>query len=1151
MSKSKQEFRQIKHNIISMGNPLHGAIALFNCESEDTILKHSNALCKESFFRNAVVGKCFPSTVADMGKCGNLPQFNNLRKTLGWYVLGLCAKSKEIQEFLSLREQFDYAYLGGQYDQCLVLLELSRQKFGRSFWEIKSQIAVLSEKEGLESQRKYANRVLDEMPKGGLEAYLVYSFSKQCERTVSVGTFLNMLERDYERFVKNGVIDVVSKYLYYKALGNLLSVEENRWLIDGNMINAFLYIDDKYSLIDRYISFCSIIANVFEYGDITLQELFFPYIKKLNAEFNDPFIKNIVSQYEKKFCYFHSASNERICQAFDLYSVGEYEACIQQTGDLLRESVINFPLVELYAKCCINLPEYIPVTIERSPLNTIVRKLTQLFARKGDAKDLQTDLMKVLYTHLHTSWSWELFLIIEKFSTGLMVLEENRTANYYVAVTVPSRIFDFDSAFLNNFLATATGRYRDSVSTQLAIALRTNDLALLESLDLEAIRTEKYRARLLAETDPADALIVLDQLRTSGKITSAVKLEIDALRVRVHLRMDNLLGAIEIFVPAFCENSNFIYAGAIDQIFAAIKAGTHDVGSSILTPIVCSLYFNYYPNHNDIDDIVLCASYEDYLDSCGVAKPSDLLANPPAGVSAAIFNRFLAEVCVPGVMARSLAFETEDDILRERNIICNALADRDEENRDKYIAEMRRHTNTLLVRLAKREIDNGKVYVDIEAIRTLLRQDVCESFERYLEYRNNDLQDFIIGIANNPANSTGEHIYIYQSVNQTGLLEDAVKQARDIFTADNKYGLDGTLSVRIRHGTLESQLRSCFEKHNLITTKAVDGNYNPNLQWNNGRRRSTEEEKEIQAIFKSFSASIDEQIAIIKNELIQIRTEEKNPAGVFNFTIDSDMISVIDAKMYWIDSYQAFETFIMDMMLDITNICLEKMRDLLEREINDIFQQRLRELETSLQKYSLILNFQALRDHIAKARTDISAELKNVADWFRRTQSDDFRDYDLSLAAQLSLQTFQHSHPAFTLKCNYDDIDKSIELRGRTLRSVVDIFIILLDNVMKHSGFNSNVSVQISAKRENSTVFLSVKNPVKPGTISDARLKEITNHLSNWENSGYIRREGGSGIHKIKKILSVDLQCNNTINLSCDNDTFIADICAELGGVMR
>ena len=321
MTKNKQEYRQIRHNMISMGNPIYGAIALFNSVSEGTILKHSNALCKDSFFRSAVVGKCFPATVSNMSTCGNLPHFSDLRKTLGWYILGLCSESKSICDFLSLREQFDYAFLHGQYDHCLILLDLSHQKFGRSFWEIKNQIAVLSEKKGLDSQRNYANSIIDEMKKGGLEAYLIYAYSKQCERSVSVGSFLNTLERDYERFIKNGVVDVMGKYLHYKALGNLLSVEEKSWLIDDKIINSFLYFDNKYSLIDRYISLCSIVENVFAHGSNQLRELFIPYVQKLNAVVSDPFFKNIVSQYNNHYFYFHTTNNERICQAFDLYSL--------------------------------------------------------------------------------------------------------------------------------------------------------------------------------------------------------------------------------------------------------------------------------------------------------------------------------------------------------------------------------------------------------------------------------------------------------------------------------------------------------------------------------------------------------------------------------------------------------------------------------------------------------------------------------------------------------------------------------------------------------------------------------------------------------------------------------------------------------------
>lgn len=1151
MAQSKKELRRIKHKMISQKNPVSGAIDFFNFESMDTIQRYGDILCKEDFFRRAIVGKCCPATISDMMRCGNMPSFSDLEKTLIWYTLAICAESKRINDFLQLRNRFEYAFLMGQYEKCLELLDYSRQKFGRSFWDIKNQISVLSESEGLDTQRKYTDSILEEMKKGSVDAYQVYCYSRQCERNVSVGAFFNMLERDYDRFVKDGVSELKCKYAYYKASGNFLPIDENHWLVDEKVINIFLYADDKYDLIDRYLSLCDVIYNVFMHGSEKLRKLFIPYIEKISDAISDPFLKNIVFQWKNHCSYFYSLDNDRICRAFDLYSVGQYEDCMKLTRDLLVENIVNFSLVELYAKCCMFLPKYVPVTSERSPINTITRKFSQLFSRTGDAKDTQTDLIRILYLHPYAIWSQELLQMITKFNSRLMILEECNTINYYAAITTPDRIFNFNVGYLPDFLGMATEAYRNSVSTKLAVAMRTKEVNLLENLRLDETRKRKYKAKLLSESNPNEALEILNQLREVQTLEGAIKLEVDALRVRSYLKMGNLLEAIEIFVPAFCENSNFIYMGAVKQIFEEIKAGIQDVSNSILTPIICSLYFNYYPDHDDMDDIVLSACYEEYLNACGVSKPSELLLDPPTDINANILNRFLAEVCVPNVMARSLAFESEDDILRERNIICDILADRDEENSEKYLEEIRRHTNTLLVRLAKREIDNGKVYIDIEAVRTLLFQEVCESFERYLEYKKNNLEEYIFAIVNDPSGYSADPIYIYQRIKKTGMLEEIIKKTRDIFTADNKYGLDGTLSFRIRHGTLESQLRSCFEKHKLITTKAVDGSYNPNRYWHTGRRLIPDVEKSIDEIFASFSAAVDTQIAYIKNELIQIHTENKNPEGVFDFTIDEILLSRIDADMYSITSYQMFESYIIDMMVDITNSCLEKMRSLLDGAINDTFQHMLHDLETKLQKYSKAINLQGLRNCIAKARTDISAELKNVAEWFRRTQSDDFRDFDFLLAAQLSYQTFQHSHPSYSLRCDYDDIDTSIELEGRTLRSVVDIFIILLDNVMKHSGITSGISAKISVRRRGDIVALSVTNPVKSGCVSAARLKEIAEQLGTWENRDFTRREGGSGLHKVKKILSVDLKCANTINLSCIDDTFIVDIHAELGGVMR
>ena len=49
---------------------------------------------------------------------------------------------------------------------------------------------------------------------------------------------------------------------------------------------------------------------------------------------------------------------------------------------------------------------------------------------------------------------------------------------------------------------------------------------------------------------------------------------------------------------------------------------------------------------------------------------------------------------------------------------------------------------------------------------------------------------------------------------------------------------------------------------------------------------------------------------------------------------------------------------------------------------------------------------------------------------------------------------------------------------------------------------------------------------------------------------GGISREGGSGLLKVKKILSVDLRCNSKITYSYENKLFTLFVHAELGDVL-
>lgn len=1117
------------------------------------IKRYARELCNESTFQKAISGTLFPDSIAQLGKCGAMPWFRDLNRTLLWYTLVLKANAKELNSFLHQKAEFDHMFLLGQYDRCLVLLDKYHKQFGWSLWEVQNRIAVLNERDGLNAQKQYMRGVLQEAEAGTIVYYIVNCFSRQCEQNVSVHTYLNGIQADYNHMENQGCPVLMCKYAKYRAQGYMMDGQAGIDFLDADTIDYFLYKDDGYALIDRYLSFFNLVGDVYECGSEELCNAFLPYIIELRRVIQDPFLQNIIHLSQECYPPFYSKETDFICQAYDFYAKGDYRACLDIAGELLQRDIAFFPMVEIYAKSSTYLPEPVPFMGETdSVLDRIIDKLRQLFMRSEDVSVIHTGLMKLLYTRLDTIWSRELMVILRKHSNRLMVLEEIQLKNFFSSISTIDSMFLFPLEHLETYLSKAAPSYQNSVATQLAVAVRTGDLDKLSRCSIEEIRKAKYQASLLIETDSQKALEILDSARSQLEPGSR-RLEIDALRIRAHLKLENLLDAMGIFIAAFYENCNFIYIGSIDRIFQDIKAQNHDVHDSILTPILCSLYFNYYPQHDDRDDIIWTMCYEEYLRACGVQKPSALLPIVQGKVSDTDLIHFLAEVCIPNVMDRSMAFATYDEVLQERISICEELIKRDPCHETGYKDEMHRLTKKLLIRMAKREVENGKIYIDLEGIRQLLSKEICERYKRYIDFRKSNLTELVIQFIDIREKETSENIRCFftgKDTKQIEMLQDIIKQIRDIFVADNKYGLDGCLSVRIRHGTLESQLRSCFERHNLITTKAPSGAYKENRFWYTGAV-GMDILKENDKAFSFFSERVDQIITHLKTDVLQIHTEEKCCNALFDFTIDRSFAERIADRLYDDLTFESFVDMILCEMLNMTEAGLKQVQDALGNQIDTLFQKALIELESSLdgQKH-YHFNFRGLRDAIAKARTEISSELKYVSQWFRLTQADSYSDYQLSLAASISQELIENSHSGSVLCCEKSDIDEGIWLRGQTLPNVVDIFNILFDNVTKHAGLQDKFHIWLSARREENRVLISMKNRIEHGCLNQTHLKQVEAQLGNWDRSGYLNKEGGSGLYKIKKILSVDLHCKNNIAINCTNDLFSIEISAELKDVL-
>lgn len=178
-------------------------------------------------------------------------------------------------------------------------------------------------------------------------------------------------------------------------------------------------------------------------------------------------------------------------------------------------------------------------------------------------------------------------------------------------------------------------------------------------------------------------------------------------------------------------------------------------------------------------------------------------------------------------------------------------------------------------------------------------------------------------------------------------------------------------------------------------------------------------------------------------------------------------------------SFDTFEANILDTLLSITEDSLDLVRENLNKEIDGEFQDALKDLEAGIKKYCKNNPIcSKLLGQIAQARTDISVELKNIAEWFRLTQPSCFSDYSLQLAIKTAIEIINYSSPACRLNLDYSHVDEQITMCAESLPHIVDIFKILFDNIIKHSGFSTTVCASMSAHVNDGILIIKVTNPV-------------------------------------------------------------------------
>ncbi len=492
----------------------------------------------------------------------------------------------------------------------------------------------------------------------------------------------------------------------------------------------------------------------------------------------------------------------------------------------------------------------------------------------------------------------------------------------------------------------------------------------------------------------------------------------------------------------------------------------------------------------------------------------------------------MQEVCKISTIRYSLEFSSIESAEQERHAICDLLKEIDPKNSLNYDREISDLLRIGAVRKVIKEVDEGRLYVNIENLKNQQLSNLKESFTRYKEIEYISKEKGLIGF-----NSSKERNWIKVNIHQKQAyseLDDpaylAFKsiyvESKERFLFSKEYGLDSSLSTRIRHGALKNHIRSVFEKLNLVTSKA-DNVYIDKLKLQDLLSHDPELNYRVQNLLKSFSKKIDDYTTYIVNNLIQIKNERhpENKDGLFNYYSDDEILwPFYQEYKERFDSVDAILDVVYNDLINYTlrSICIG-IYDFFVYDINEKYQELIEELQLELRELDLG-NYFGLLPNVIKSSTDIQAELEVIAQWFTLTTTSSSSLLDIETIINASIELTNKINPNFCLRPEI--INNCDPVIG--YNDLIFVFNILLNNIIQHSNLQPHeVNVSINLEQLGKYFIVTFKNNICSSVNYDRNKQKLELVKQNWNNHDDIERsntEGESGYDKIKRLLLYEAQ---------------------------
>lgn len=1091
-----------------------------------TILRNfdSHPYVKKFFY-----GTPFPRSIRELGNAFYTISCD-IAKELEVLSLLFYKYAKEINEFVKLRQDFQKKFIIGRYDQASATLNSIESKFSYSLWLMEKRFLIAEYTGGLKANKEYLTFV-NQSSNETFATTLAYYYSVKSETRVSALNYSNRLvslTTDLKKHVKD--------YLEFKLrfLGSESQITE---------LTDIVSFESLFSVIDKYESFLKILQLiVLNDSDGENGNRIRDIVISLNRKIDDVFLKNLSLKYDIGTEIVFSEINVDIIEIFELYTNGDYIKSVQQAVNLLGKYSNEFSLYEIYVKSLLLLDaefQYVG-SDQESVQNFVLENLYHIYKKDKHTKASLLNLQKIVKQIDGLGFSAQIYSFVkrinEKESNQRIQLLDYLNSSIVNPIHYPAFVSTNDALnYLEKFKKLPALNVIEFLISYNSIN-NVEDLHLLDISGIAAFRIQMYKAEALMTLRVFDqAILLFNSVISESNIPISIYEECIRGLFECYFRIDDFDTCINIYVSNYLLNSNLIIRINYRDLHKKIEAAKfRNIQASIDLP----LFYKITDRDNHLTNVTI----RFFLKKYELQKPQDIIALLDI-VDRQKIIFFLRSVCVPEIIKYFIFYNSTKEILSDRLEIYQVLLIIDEDHTDEYLDEVGKIAQELAISEGIKQVDESKIYVDEKSLVNSEFEEIKGNFIRFIEISNlvSDIPLLLVDLINNKQILVNIPLKEHESedVRRSRIAEDLklelfkelFYEIRNAFLFNSKYGLDSYLSTRIRHGTLLGQIRSQFQDQNLITQKNKDTEaYYPNEYWAEKLDYlSNSQLASIQLYLADFSDRIDSLIGRLKDEIIQIRIENKHEKGLFDYIYFNEELLLLFKIVYKnIDDYDEFIKGIFSDLWARTNRNLSAIRSYISSTSKNEFDRYLDELTANLKALNISsIEFQELLSNIIHCKTNISYEMDKISDWFN-IRDVAIKEFNIVKAIDTSLEITNKISQGNRIIPRCKIVESSTTINGNFFIHFFDLFRIFLENIVKYSELSSDdLDVAISAIEESGLLKISIKNNLSEDVDKsqvDILLKKRFDELSetNWDMEK-IKTETGTGFYKAKKILSSDL----------------------------